>query len=64
MAEKILSPYLSQTLAVLNRTVGVAPSRVRAIGFLRNKLQERHRDRSAGDRSKERPLTPARDNTR
>jgi hypothetical protein len=64
MVEKNLSPYLSQALAILNRTAGVPPSRIRATGFLQHKLQERHRVRSAGGNSKERPQTSARDSTR
>ena len=64
MVEKILTPYLSQTLAVLSRTAGVASSQVRALGFLRDKLGERHRDRSASEGLKERPQTSARENTR
>jgi hypothetical protein len=64
MVEKNLTPYLSQALSILNRTAGVAPSRIRATGFLRHKLQQRHRDRSAGDISEERPQTSARDGIR
>jgi hypothetical protein len=64
MVEKNFIPYLSQALSILNRTAGVAPSHIRATGFLRHKLQEQRRDRSAGDRSEERPQTSARDGIR
>jgi hypothetical protein len=40
MAKKSLNPYLDQTLSVLNRAAGVAPSRIRAVGFLRQKLRK------------------------
>ena len=43
MSKRAQTPYLDQALAVLNRTAGVAPARVRALGFLREKLNERAR---------------------
>jgi len=43
MSKRTQTPYLDQALAVLNRTAGVAPGRVRALGFLREKLNERTR---------------------
>jgi len=49
MSKRAQTPYLDQALAVLNRTAGVAPARVRALGFLREKLTERaHADRVEG----------------
>jgi hypothetical protein len=41
MSKRTQTPYLDQALAVHNRTAGVAPARVRALGFLREKLNER-----------------------
>jgi len=41
MAKRHLTPYLDQALTVLNRTAGVAPARIRALGFLKQQMRER-----------------------
>ena len=60
MANKNANPYLTQALSVLTRTTGVAPSRVRALGFLQHKLREGQRDAAAAAR-RPREDGPARD---
>ena len=55
MADKSAQPYLSQTLAVLNRTGGVALARIRAIGFLQQRLNGRLRDGRTTDVLRDRP---------
>lgn len=49
MAKKIVAPYLDQAMSVLNRTTGVGSSRVRALGFLRQRLREGTRSAPMGN---------------
>jgi hypothetical protein len=64
MTKKSLAPYLGQTLSVLSRTSGVAPTRLRAVGFLQQQLREGRPRGADGAKSGPRPAATARDAAR